>query len=72
MDCEQPGGALMEYFPTWREVVRNIFSVGGPNAVSPLISLSQASADLIIGGFQKGDQGIWNGVCGYPVKHWYW
>ena len=42
---EQPGGSLMEYFPTWREVVQNIFSIGGPHAVSPLISLSQASAD---------------------------
>jgi hypothetical protein len=35
----------MEYFPTWRQVVQNIFSIGGPYAVSSLISLSQASAD---------------------------
>ena len=42
---EQPGGSLMEYFPTWRQVVQNIFSIGGPYAVSSLISLSQVSAD---------------------------
>ncbi|CAL1151357.1 unnamed protein product [Cladocopium goreaui] len=31
---EQPGGSLMEFFPTWRFVVQNLFRVGGPAAVS--------------------------------------
>ncbi|CAK9098892.1 unnamed protein product [Durusdinium trenchii] len=31
---EQPGGSLMEYFPTWRKVIHHIFQCGGNTAVT--------------------------------------
>lgn len=31
---EQPNGSVLEFYPTWRTVLRNIFSVGGIGAVS--------------------------------------
>lgn len=31
---EQPNGSTLEFFPTFRSVMSNIFAVGGPNAVT--------------------------------------
>lgn len=36
---EQPGGSLMDFFPTWRFVVQNLFRVGGPAAVRSSVFL---------------------------------
>ena len=41
---EQPGGSLMEFFPTWRFVMQNLFRVGGPEAVRSSVFHSFPSA----------------------------
>ena len=46
---EQPSGSLLEYYPTWRETMNNIFRVGGPFAVlhSGLILVHQIWLSVI-------------------------
>ena len=41
---EQPGGSLMEFFPTWRFVMQNLFRIGGPDAVRSSVSHGFPSA----------------------------
>ena len=37
---EQPSGSLAEYYPSFREMLRNIFDIGGPTAVwVPMLSI---------------------------------
>ena len=33
---EQPGGALLEFYPSWREIMNQLFEHGGPKCVTQL------------------------------------
>ncbi|CAL1172316.1 unnamed protein product [Cladocopium goreaui] len=33
---EQPGGSLLEFYPSWREIMSRLFEHGGANCVTPL------------------------------------
>ena len=38
---EQPGGSLLEFYPSWREIMSRLFEHGGANCVTPLFWLKR-------------------------------
>lgn len=46
---EQPGGSLLEYYPTWRMVIRKVFEWGGPYAVLHLVLIVFPDHDGVLG-----------------------
>ena len=40
---EQPKGSLLEYYPTWRELMRSLYDIAGSHAVPSLNYLMRTS-----------------------------